>query len=92
MSHTVKRPVENEKKIMEGYHLRRAKTTEEFKKQIDSGTSLDEAKLITATMNIEDSSENIMSDRFTESAADAHHRLDIPEVEQSVVSNEHLKQ
>ena len=92
VSHTVKRPVENEKKIMEGYHLRRAKTTEEFKKQIDSGTSLDEAKLITTTMNIEDASENIMSDRFTESAADAHHRLDIPEVEESVMSNEHLKQ
>ena len=47
MSHTVTGPVENKKKILVGYDLRRAKTTEELKKEIDSGTSLVEAKLIT---------------------------------------------
>ena len=30
--HIVKRPVENKKKILVGYDLRRDKTTEEFKK------------------------------------------------------------
>ena len=42
MSHTVKRPVENKKKILVGYDLIRAKTTEEFK-EIDSETSLVES-------------------------------------------------
>ena len=39
MSHTVKRPIENKKKNLVGYDLRRAKTTKEFN-EIDSGTSL----------------------------------------------------
>ena len=42
MTHTVKRPVENKKKILVGYDLIRAKTTEEFK-EIDSETSLVES-------------------------------------------------
>ena len=46
MSHAVKRPDENKMKILVGYDLQRAKTTEEFK-EIDSGTPLVEAKLIT---------------------------------------------
>ena len=49
VSHTVKRLVENKNKILVGYDLRRSpKTTEEFKKEIDSGTSLVESKLITS--------------------------------------------
>ena len=36
MSHTVKRPVENKKKILVGYDLQRDKTNEQFRKQIDS--------------------------------------------------------
>ena len=47
MSHTVKRPIENKKKILVGYDLQRPKTTEQFKKEIDNGTSLVESKLIT---------------------------------------------
>ena len=47
MSHTVKIAVENKKKNLVGYDLRRAKINEEFKKDIVSGTSLVEAKLIT---------------------------------------------
>ena len=46
VSHTVKRPIENKKKILVGYDLQRAKTTEEFK-DIDNGTSLVESKPIT---------------------------------------------
>ena len=46
VSHIVKRPIKNKKKILVGYDLRRSKTTEEFK-EIDSGTSLVESKLIT---------------------------------------------
>ena len=46
MSQTVKILVENKKKNLVGYDLRRAKTTEEFK-DIDSGTSLVEAKPLT---------------------------------------------
>ena len=48
MSHRFKRPAENKKKIFVGYYLRRLKTTEEFKKEIDNGTSLVETKLIKA--------------------------------------------
>ena len=47
VSHTVKRLVENKNKILVGDDLRRPKNTEDFKKEIDSGTSLVEAKLIT---------------------------------------------
>ena len=47
VSHTVKSPVENKKKILVGYDLQRDKTTEEFKKEIGSMTSLIESKLIT---------------------------------------------
>ena len=46
-SHTVKITIENKNKILVGYDLRRAKTTEEFKKHIDSRTSLFESKCIT---------------------------------------------
>ena len=45
MSHTVKRPIENKRKILVGYDLRRTKTTKEFE-DIDSGTSLVQAKPI----------------------------------------------
>ena len=48
VSHTIKGLVENNKKILVGYDLRRAKTTEELNKEIDSGTSLVESKLITS--------------------------------------------
>ena len=48
MCHTVKRHVDNKKKILVGYDLRRPKTIEEFKKDIGSGTSLVESKLITS--------------------------------------------
>ena len=46
MSHIVKRPVKNKKKNLVGYDLRRPENTEELKKEIDSGTSLVEYKLI----------------------------------------------
>jgi hypothetical protein len=90
--HIVKEPVENEKKTMKGYYLRSAKSTEQFKKQIDNGTSLDEAKFIAATMKIGDTNENTTSARFTDSEGDARHRLDNQEVEQSLLTNEHLEQ
>ena len=46
-SHTVKIPIKNKKKILVGYDLWRAKSTKEFKNNIESGASLVEFKLIT---------------------------------------------
>ena len=48
VSHTIKIPIENKKIILAGCDLQIPKTTAEFKKHINSGTSLVEAKLITA--------------------------------------------
>ena len=47
VSHKVKIPVQNKKKILVGCDLQRPKTTKAFKKEIDSGASLVKAKLIT---------------------------------------------
>eukprot|EP00253_Pinus_taeda_P024018 PITA_24018 len=91
VSHIVKKPVQNDNKIMKGYNLRRTRGTEELKKQMDSGTSLDEAKFIIENMKFEDTNENT-SARFTNSEDYADCRLHNQEVEQSPLTNEHLEQ
>ena len=86
--HVGKDPVKTEKIVSQKYK------SKDFKKHTDSGSSLDEAKLIesTGTMKKKEKNANQIVGKFTNSEGDADNRTDNQEVEQSSQNNVHLEQ
>jgi len=86
--HVGKDPVKTEKIVSQKYK------SKDFKKHTDSGSSLDEAKLIesTGTVKKKEKNANQIVGKFTNSEGDADNRTDNQKVEQSSRNNVHLEQ